>query len=174
AATREAYKSYLADMLSLAGLKNAGPRAAKIFDLETSIANVSWSRADRRNADKTYNPMAFTELKKLAPEFSWDANFLEAKLPTTSRSGERRVIVAEKSAFPELARIFAKTPVAVWRDYLIVHYLHEFSPYLPKRFDDRDFAFYGTVLSGETQHPRRPARGAHLVDSERGEALGKL
>jgi putative endopeptidase len=174
AKTRDAYKTYLADMLTLAGMTNARPRAAKIFDLETSIARVSWARADRRNADKTYNPMGFSELQKFAPEFPWDANFREAGLPTTSPSGDRRVIVAEKSAFPELAKIFTKTPVPVWRDYLTVHYLHAFAAYLPKRFDDRDFAFYGTVLSGETQQLDRSTRGARLVDAEIGEALGKL
>src|SRR5215469_11965554 len=174
AKTRDAYKAYLADMLSLAGLKNAGGRAAKIFDLETSIAKVSWARADRRNADKTYNPMSFAELKKFAPDFPWDINFREAGLPTTSVAGDRRVIAAEKSAFPELAKIFTKTPVPVWREYLTVHYLHTFAAYLPKRIDDRDFAFYGTVLSGVTQQLDRPIRGARLVDGEMGEALGKL
>lgn len=174
AATRDAYKTYLADMLSLAGIKDASARAAKVFDLETNIAKVSWARADRRNADKVYNPMTFPELEKLAPDFPWGANFKEAGLPTTSPTGPRRVIVAEKSAFPALAKIFKKTPVPVWRDYLTVHLLHEFAPYLPKRFDDRDFAFYGTVLTGRTQQLDRPTRGAHLVDGEVGEALGKL
>jgi putative endopeptidase len=174
AATRESYKKYLADMLMLAGVAKSETRAAKIFDVETQIAKASWARADRRNTDKTYNPMGYTELKKLAPEFPWDASFREAGLPTTSPSGDRRVIAAEKSAFPELAKIFAKTPVSVWRDYLTVHYLHSFAAYLPKRFDDRDFAFYGTVLSGETQQLDRPTRGAHVVDNNIGEAMGKL
>jgi putative endopeptidase len=174
AATRDAYKKYLTDMLTLAGEKNAAARADKIFGLETEIAKVSWTRADRRNATKIYNPMTFAELKKFAPEFSWDDNFKEAHLPTTAPDGERRVVLAEKSAFPELAKVFAKTPVPVWRDYLTVHYLHTFSAYLPKRFDDTDFAFYGTVIGGKTQQLDRPARGAHLVDDTMGEALGKI
>ena len=84
------------------------------------------------------------------------------------------MIVAEKSAFGPLANIFTDTPVSTWRDYLIVHYLHTFSPYLPKRFDDRDFAFYGTVLTGRTQQLDRKTRGMHLLDQLMGEALGKL
>ncbi|MBW8902315.1 MAG: M13 family metallopeptidase, partial [Massilia sp.] len=59
-------------------------------------------------------------------------------------------------------------------DYLVVHYLHTFSAYLPKKFDDRDFAFYGTVLSGRTQQLDRKTRGVHLLDNLLGEALGKL
>jgi putative endopeptidase len=118
--------------------------------------------------------MTYGELKKLAPEFYWDAAFKEAGIPTTSPAGERKVIVAEKSAFPLLARIFKKTPVAVWRDYLVVHYLHTHSAYLPRKFDDLDFAFYGTMLGGRPQQLDRPTRGVTLLDGVLGEALGKL
>ena len=69
--------------------------------------------------------------------------------------------MAEKTAFEPLAKIFADTPVSTWRDYLTVHYLHSCRAYLPKRFDDRDFAFYGTVLAGSTQQlDRADARRA--------------
>ena len=55
-----------------------------------------------------------------------------------------------------------------------MHYLHTYAAYLPKRFDDRDFAFYGTVLAGSTQQLDRSTRGIHLLDGRLGEALGKL
>jgi len=118
--------------------------------------------------------MQISALKKLAPEFAWDSYFAEARLPTTGPKGERYVIVAEKTAFPPLGKIFAATPVSTWRDYLIVHYLHAYAAYLPKKFDDRNFAFYGTVLSGNTQQLDRKTRGIHLLDGLLGEALGKL
>ncbi|MDE1938196.1 MAG: M13 family metallopeptidase [Alphaproteobacteria bacterium] len=174
AATREAYKKYLADMLTLAGFKNAEERAAKIYAVEKEIAKVSWTRADRRDETKIYNPMPYPTLKKLAPQFPWNAFFDEAGIPTKGPKGARQVIVAEKSAFPKIAAIFAKTPVSVWRDYLAVHYLHEYAPYLPKKFDDTNFAFYGTVLGGRTAQLDRPTRGVHLLDNLLGEALGKL
>jgi putative endopeptidase len=55
-----------------------------------------------------------------------------------------------------------------------VHYLHTYAPFLPKSFDDEDFAFYGTTLQGNAQQLPRGARAAHLLDNEMGEALGKL
>ncbi len=174
AATRDAYKKYLADMLTLAGLKDADTRAAKIVALETEIAKAHWTRADRRDEDKIYNPMPYSDLKKLAPEFPWDAFFAEVGIPTTGPKGARQVIVAEKSAFPPLAKIFAKTPVSLWRDYLTVHYLHSYAAYLPKKYDDTDFTFYGTVLGGRTQQLDRRTRGVHLLDRDLGEALGQI
>ncbi|HWC62698.1 MAG TPA: M13 family metallopeptidase, partial [Rhizomicrobium sp.] len=104
----------------------------------------------------------------------WDSFFAETKVPLSSPKGERQVIVAEKSAFGPLSKIFAATPVSTWRDYLVVHYLRAFASYLPKRFDDRNFGFYGKVLQGNPQQLDRKTRGIHLVDRSMGEALGKL
>ena len=173
--TREAYRKYLADMMTLAGFADAAARADKVLALETEIAKVQWSRADRRDVNKIYNPMPVSALKSLAPDFAWDAFLAEGNIPLKKPDGsERSVIVAEKSAFGPLGTIFKNTPVPVWRDYLTVHYLHTFSAYLPKRFDDLDFSFYGTQLGGRTQQLDRKTRGVHLLDNQMGEALGKL
>ncbi len=173
-ATREAYKKYLAQMLTLAGESDVAAKAEAIFKLENTLAAGSWPAADRRDADKIYNSMTIAQLKELAPQFPWDAYFAAAGISENAPDGGRMVIVAEKSAFPKLAAAFAETPVSVWRDYLTVRYLHAFAAYLPKAFDDADFAFYGTVLSGKEKQLDRPTRGVHLLDNAIGEALGKL
>ena len=139
--TRAAYRKYLAQMLSFTGAADADARAAAIYKLEHDLAEASWPAEDRRDAEKTYNPMKISDLEKMAPDFPW-AQFLSASgISATSPKGERMVIAAERSAFPKLAAVFAATPVAVWRDYLTVRYLHNFSAYLPKKIDDADFAF---------------------------------
>ncbi|MBL6939274.1 MAG: M13 family metallopeptidase [Alphaproteobacteria bacterium] len=174
AAARDAYKKYLAQMLTLAGAPDAEKRAQAIYDVEAKIAQVHWTRAENRDEDKTYNPMTVSDLKKLAPDFAWDAFFAEAGIPMKGPKGERVVVVTQKSAFPALAKIFHDTPVEVWRDYLTVHYLHAQSSYLPKAFDDADFDFYGKVLGGQSVQLDRATRGVHLLDNLLGEALGKL
>ncbi|HEX5281822.1 MAG TPA: M13 family metallopeptidase [Micropepsaceae bacterium] len=170
--TREAYKSYIADMLTLAGVKDAAKRAAAVYALEARIADAHWPAADRRDEEKTYNPMTVAELKTFAPQFPWDAWLGAAGIRVSN--GERHVIVAEKSAFPKLSAIFAQTPVEVWRDYLVVHYLHTFARYLPQNIDDRDFAFYGTAIGGQKRQLPRDIRGMRLLNRTMGEALGKL
>ncbi len=111
-ATRDAYKKYLATILEMAGVADAGKRAGQVYDLELQIAKAQWANADRRDEDKTYNPMSFSDLEKLAPQYPWAAYFAGAGIPLKSAHGERQVIVAEKSAFPKLAEIFASTPVS--------------------------------------------------------------
>jgi putative endopeptidase len=173
-ATRDAYKKYVEQMLAIAGVKDAAARAAKVYALELAIAKASWPAADRRDADKIYNPMSFSALKQLAPGYDWPAMFAAAGVATSSPHGERKVIVAEKSAFPNLAKIFTQTPIDTWRDYLTVRYLHSWASYLPKKVDDTDFAFYGIALNGKTAQLDRTIRAIHLLDGAMGEALGKL
>ncbi len=173
AAAREAYKSYISDMLGFAGVHDP-KRAAAVYALEEQIARLHWPAAERREAEKVYNPMSVTELEQFAPQFRWQAYLTAAGVNSRSPRGERVVIVREKSAFPGLAALFAATPVAVWRDYLTVRYLHARAHYLPRRVDQRDFAFYGVVLGGQKQQLPRDLRGISLVDGLMGEALGKL
>ena len=175
AATRIAYQKYLSHMLAFTGATDANARADAIIDLEHKLAVAHWPAEDRRDADKTYNPMTISASWKSSRRNSPGASFFAAAgIPAASPRGERMVIVAEKSAFPKLAVVFAETPVAVWRDYLTIRYLHSFAAYLPKKFDDEDFAFYGTVSKGKTAAADRATRGVHLLDEQMGEALGKL
>jgi putative endopeptidase len=172
-AAREGYHAFIGKMLALAGIPDAKKKSDRIFALETAIARLHWPAADRRDADKTYNPMKVSELEHLAPQFPWSPYLKEMGIGTPP-AGERTVIVREKSAFPELAELFTETPVSVWRDYLTFHYLRNHAAYLPKRFDQAYFDFYGKILSGNEKQLERTKRGAHFVDDMMGEALGKI
>ena len=172
-AAREAYHTYIEKMLTLAGIADARKKSDRIFALETAIAKIHWPAADRRDAEKTYNAMTISELEKFAPGFSWATFLKELGIGNPAGDG-RTVIVREKSAFPELAKLFAKTPVSTWRDYLTFHYLSAHAAYLPKRFDYAYFDFYIKTLAGNEKPLERSKRAAHFVDDTMGEALGKL
>jgi len=170
---RTAYRAYVAQTLTLGGIPDADKKAQAIFELETQIAKIHWARADRRDADKVYNPMSVAELEQLAPQFPWAVYLNETGISGTQQ-GTRRVVVAEKSAFAPLAALFAKTPVDVWRDYLTFHYLSDHASYLPKRFDDARFDFYGKVLGGQAQQLAREKRGVRFIDGVIGQGVGKI
>jgi putative endopeptidase len=174
AAIRDAYQKYLGTMLGLTGAKDAAARAAAVYALEVEIAKLHWPAADRRDADKTYNPMTFAQLEAYAPGFPWQSFFAAEGLSSKSPHGDRTVIVRENTAFPGLAKLFAATPIPVWRDWLTLHYLHAMSPYLPKRFDAADFDFYGKTLANQAQQLDRAGRGAQFLDARLGHPLGKL
>ncbi|MEN9705631.1 MAG: hypothetical protein RLZZ393_1510 [Pseudomonadota bacterium] len=172
AATRLAYRRYLAQMLELAGVKDRA-RADAVFALEARIARLHWPAADRREADKVYNRLPVSGLERLAPGFPWRGFLSAGGIPLTVGGTERDVVVHEKSAFAPLARLFTATPVTVWRDYLRVQYLHATARYLPKQVEEIDFAFHDRTLGGRAEPLPRALRGTLLLDKLMGDALGK-
>ncbi|MGC5124273.1 hypothetical protein ACPXBE_25740, partial [Escherichia coli] len=54
---KAAYQAYAAKMLGLIGWPEADARAADVVAFETKLAESSWDRAERRDRDKTYNPL---------------------------------------------------------------------------------------------------------------------
>ncbi|HEY5346977.1 MAG TPA: M13 family metallopeptidase, partial [Rhizomicrobium sp.] len=173
AVARAAYRKYIAAMLALVGIKDAA-RADAVYALEEKLARASWTAEDRRDEDKTYNPMTLAALEKFAPQFPWRTWLAGADISANSPKGARIFIVQEKTAFPGLADIFVATPAKVWRDYLTLRYLHAFAAELPRAVDDGDFAFYGKIIGGRTTQLDRTTRAVTLLDNEMGEALGKL
>jgi putative endopeptidase len=113
-------------------------------------------------------------LETYAPGFPWRDFLAEQGVSTAGPAGERVMIVRENTAFREMAQIFANTPVATWRDWMTVHYLHNMAPFLPRAIDDADFAFTGKVLSGQERQLPRETRAVRLLDARLGHPLGKL
>jgi putative endopeptidase len=174
AKTREAYKHYLVTMLTLAGTKDADKRADAVYNLENEIAKLHWTPVERRDADKTYNPMTIAQLSAFAPGFPWHDYFKAEGVSEKGPNGDRTVIVRENTAFPGLAKLYAATPVSVWRDWLTAHYLHSMADYLPKAFDDADFEFYGKVVAGQEKQLPRNIRAVQMIDRRLGHPLGKI
>jgi putative endopeptidase len=172
-AAREAYRAYIGKVFELAHIPGGAEKSAAIFNLETGIAKLHWARADRRNADKVYNPMSIADLERFAPGFPWRVFIAEHGIPGASE-GTRRVIVEENTAFPALAALFARTPVETWRDYLAFHYLSDHAAYLPKAFDEARFDFYGKILGGQKEQLARQKRGVLFLDGVMGDGVGKL
>jgi putative endopeptidase len=166
--TKAQYLQHLTNVLTLAGEKNAAPRAKAILNLETSVAKAHWNRADSRDADKTYNKMTLAELRKRAPGFDF------ATLVHGIGANVNDVIVAQPSAFTGEAAAIAKAPLSVLKDQLLVRSIDGYAAYLPKAFDEERFHFYGTVLSGTPQQEARWKRAVNFTTGALGDDLSKL
>jgi putative endopeptidase len=168
AETKAAYQAHLARMLTLAGEPNAAARAAAIVAFETGIANVSWTRIDSRDADKTYNRMSVTDLTKLAPGFDFPAYFRGIGSPVNA------VVVGQPTAVAGIAAMIAKTPIGVLRDQLLVRSLETYASVLPKAFDAENFAFAGTVLSGTPEQLPRWKRAVQFTSAVLTDDVSKI
>ena len=61
-----------------------------------------------------------------------------------------------------------------WSAWLTWHLLSSAAPYLPAKFVEENFNFYGTVLSGTPELKARWKRGVALVEGCLGEAVGQI
>ncbi|WP_443748620.1 M13 family metallopeptidase [Asticcacaulis solisilvae] len=165
---KKAYQAYIADLFKIAGYPNAEANAQAIVDFETEIAKVSWNRIDRRDDTKTYNPMALGELPAYAPGFDWAAFFQGAGVSQASK-----VVVAENTAFPKIAKIFADTPLETLKAWEAFHVIDQASPYLSQRVYDRRFSFRSKALYGIEEQRPMWKRAVGLTDDKLGEALGR-
>ena len=165
---KAAYQAYVAQMLTLIGWADADRNAADIVAFETRIAEKHWTRAQARDIEASYNPMTLAEVAAYAPGFDWSVWAEAARVPVTAHT-----VVGEKTAFPELARIFGETDLDTLKAYEAFHYVDQSATVLSQPFVDARFAFRGTVLNGTTENRPRWNRAVATVDGSLGEALGK-
>jgi putative endopeptidase len=158
ATTRAAFERYVKELLTLAGDRDAAGEARAILALETRIAEASWTKVEQRDLPALYNPMSPAELGAFAPGFPWRA-YLEG----ASLGHRARVIVAEKTAFPKIARIYASTELPLLKAWLRFTVLDRAAPYLPARFDAAHFELHEHVLQGIAAPGPRWRRGIRAV-----------
>jgi putative endopeptidase len=165
---KAAYQVYVAQILELIGWEAPRQSAAAIVALETAIAGVSWTVVEQRDSEKTYNPMSVAQLEQSAP-FPW-RRFLEA----ANLRGLEHVVVAENTAVPKIADLFAQTPVDTLKAWQAFHLADSAAPYLSKRFVTTHFEFRGKSLGGVLQISDRWKRGVSVVNGAMGEAIGRI
>lgn len=167
---RAKYLMHLEKMLAMAGEREPSGRAADILRLETSLAEMQWTRVENRDPEKTYNKIPIDELGALMPGYDWP-RYLEG----SELLGKiDYVIVRQPSYFRGLDKLVADTPLAVWQSYCKWQLLSFAAPYLSKAFVDERFAFTGLGLRGIPQIQPRWRRGVALLNSAMGEVIGRL
>jgi putative endopeptidase len=166
---RSKYVAYIAQMLTLGGVADAAAKARDIMAFETAASKVQWSIEKRRDVDAIYNPRTRTQVLAYAAGFPWQP-FLAAQ----QLGGREQLVLGELTAIRDLAALFNHTSVPTLQAFLTFHYLNSHAAYLPKRFDDARFAFYGQAMRGQPQQRERWKRAVDAVDDALGEAVGEL
>ena len=158
AASRAKYQEYVGTLLRLLEWPAAHDRARDVVAFESRIAVASWTKTQQRDLVTTYNPLTPDGLRTLAPGFDWKAFLAGAELGSVSR-----VIVAERSAFPKLASIFAATPIETLQAWQAFHIADNAAPYLSTPFVDAHFEMRFKTLAGQQQQTARWKRGVLAV-----------
>ncbi len=163
------YEAYVAAILALAGWESPEASAKAIVAFETRIAEVTWTKTQSRDRDKTYNPKTIAQLNALTPGFDWDRYLAATGLPKLDR-----IVVTTDTAFAPLAKIYAETPLSTLKAWQAFNVVDGAAPYLSKRFVDARFEFRGKVINGQAEQRLRWKRASAFMDGAMGESLGRL
>ena len=163
------YQALAATMLQEAGVDNAAARAEGIMGFETRLAEGHWPRVKLRDRDLSYNKMSVQKLAETSPGIDWTAMLEQLGL-----GGQTQLIVRQKPAIKNAAKVFVETPVDVLKDYLTVSLLNSHAALLPKRIDDAQFNFFGKTLRGQEAQRPRWKRAVGSVNGTLGEVVGKV
>ena len=165
---RERYQAYVAQMLALAGWEKPQAAAADILAFETKIADAHWTRAQSRDRDKTYNPLALADFASKAPGFDWPGYFKAAGVEQAPVA-----VVRQDSAIPAMAKIFAATDLATLRAWAAFHATDRIAPLLSTPFAQAHYEFRDKFLSGQPEQQPRWKRAVAVTERTMGEAIGR-
>jgi len=166
---RARYVAFIEQMLTLGGVPDAASKASGIMEFETALAKVQWPLEKRRDAEANYNPRTKAQLVAYAPGFDWQAFFDAADV-----GARDNFVLGPITAIRDSAKVLDKTSLSTLKDYLTFHLLRTNAPFLPKRFDQANFAFYGQQLRGQPQQRERWKRGVAITNDALGELVGQV
>jgi putative endopeptidase len=166
---RNAYRPFIARMLSHAGLDNAEARAKRVYDLEAKIAAAHATIVETEDSNKANNPWSQADFAKKAPGLDWNAFFQGAQLATVPT-----IVVWHPEPTRKLSALVASEPLNTWKDWLAFHQIIQSGPVLPTQMHNDDFAFFGTTLNGTPQERPRDKQLQDNLDWLMGDAVGQL
>ena len=172
-AIREAYKKYIAKMFQLYGFSEAEAQqnAQRIFQHETSIALISKSRTELRDPQANYNKMTLKEFQQNYPNIP-----LEALCNAEGIKSEyiQEMIVGQPAFFAGIDKLNAAEDVQTLKALILWGVIQNSSAYLTDEIREADFDFFGKTMSGRQQDYELWKRAVNQVQSQMGEALGRM
>ena len=166
---RSAYQEHIANVLALAG-RDTDPAsaAAAIVDLETALADHSFTPTQLRDTDLTTNKVERAAFDGFA---GLDlGSYLEH---ATGRVPEV-VNLNNPEFFTHLGQTLAAVDPATLRSYLRWHVVRAAAPSLSRDFVEASFDFYGRRLGGQRELKPRWQRALAAASADIGQQVSKL
>ena len=143
--------------------------AAKVWNVETSLAKIFIDKNELRDPVKTNNVMPMEDAAKLMTVIDLN-KYIENIVP--NKVDEVNVVLS--SYFTSLNKFLATQDINAIKAYLAWNVVNEAAPYLSDDFVDASFEFYGKVLSGKKENRERWKRVINTVSGLLAEPVGQL
>lgn len=166
---RSKYITLIENQYTHAGFDNPVQSAQTVMTIETKIAKAHWTNVQTRDAEKSYNLKTFEEFKALMPKLN-----IDLWMAGTTLNNADEIVVNQPDYLEKLNTIITETSIDDWKTYYTWKLLDKSASYLPKRFDEENFNFFGKVLRGTTEQRPRWKRAIGTVNGGIGELIGKV
>ena len=176
-ALRKEYAAHVEKMFEL--LASPKPRsgaggpeqaAQAVMDVETAIARATLDRVSFRDPRRRDNPTTLDQLAQIAPNIDFPLFLRGTGAPAFSRLN-----LLHPQYLRDIGAALDTLPLTAWKTYMKWRALDALAPLLASRFEQEEFRFNGTVLSGQREMRPRFRRCSDAVAGQPGaDALGDL
>jgi putative endopeptidase len=168
---RNEYVKHVQKMFELAGenSENAIKKATSIMKLETELAKNSRKLEALRDPIKNYNKFSIAQFNSLTPNVNWNEMLTNLKIKNPDS-----VNVGQPEFFIGLNKMMKSYSIDDWKTYLKWDLINTYASYLSQDFENQNFKFYSTVMSGVKEQKPRWKRIVEQTDSSLGELIGQV
>ena len=170
---REEYKKHIVRMFQLFGFSKgvATKKMKNIMRLETELAKVSRSRTELRDPQRNYNKTTLAEFASNYPNLK-----LEQQMNAQGVDSKyiQELIVGQPEFFAGADKLVATMTAAEYRDYMEWGQIMSAAGYLSEAVEQANFEFFGKVMSGRKENHPLWRRATRQLESQMGQALGKI
>lgn len=173
ATIREAYKKHIVRMFKLFGFsENTSQRKMEcIMKFETELAKVSKSRTELRDVEANYNKMSIQDFEKNYPNV-WLTKLLNAD--GVKSESFKELVVGQPTFVKGADKLIANIKDDELKAYMQWSAIKSAAGYLSDDVVAESFDFFGKTMSGRKENHPRWKRATSQVESQMGEALGKM
>ena len=172
-AIREAFKKHIQKMFQLYGFsaQQAAEKEQAIFQHETMLALISKSMTELRDPQANYNKMTLKEFKQNYPNLN-----LEEMANAEGIKSEyiQEMIVGQPAFLAGLDKITASENANTLKALMEWDVIQNSCAYLSDEIREANFDFFGKTMSGRQEDYPLWKRATGQVESQMGEALGRM
>ena len=170
---RDAYKQHIVKMFKLFGFDEAAATAKRdaIMRFETSVALISKNRTELRDVEANYNKTTLEAFKTDYPNIP-----LEEMANAEGIKSEylKDIVVGQPTFLAGVDKLLSVLTADDVRAILEWDAILSAASYLSDDIQAANFEFFGKVMRGRQEDYPRWKRATNQVESQMGEALGKM
>ena len=172
-AIREAYKKHIVRMFKLFGFtdKVAQAKMKNVVKLETELEKVSKSSTELRDPEANYHKMLLSDFSRKFPNIKLSEQLVAAGI---NLDDAKEIVVGQLEFICGVDRLIANLPLAEYRDYMEWGQIMSAAGYLSDEIVQANFDFFGKTMSGRKENHPLWKRATSQVESQLGQALGKI